>query len=313
MGLFNADNLGRKVRGKMWEDYGAPPFSVLNTIREEWQKRKHFWTDKVGIESTEGRDTRWYNATPANIYNTRGSENVAPQSISTFDPVLAELMVKWFSTPGDTILDPFAGGSVRGIIAGCLGRNYVGVDLSQKQINADELQVERLSSYINANSKINYKIGDSVNIPDIVPGIKYHMLFTCPPYYNLEQYTFDPRDLSRMRTYQDFLYKYRTILNKSVSLLSRNSFIVIVVSDLRDVNSGEMYGLVPDTMQIFREMKDVHYYNEMVLYNNPGSLPIRAGKYFEQSRKIGRTHQNVLVFWKGELDQINKKFDCPVE
>jgi hypothetical protein len=31
-----------------------------------------------------------------------------------------------------------------------------------------------------------------------------------------------------------------------------------------------------------------------------GSLPIRVGRQFAASRKLGRTHQNVLVFCKGD-------------
>ena len=31
-----------------------------------------------------------------------------------------------------------------------------------------------------------------------------------------------------------------------------------------------------------------------------GSLPIRVGRQFTASRKLGRTHQNVLVFCKGD-------------
>ena len=31
-----------------------------------------------------------------------------------------------------------------------------------------------------------------------------------------------------------------------------------------------------------------------------GSLPIRVGRQFTISRKLGRTHQNVLVFCKGD-------------
>jgi hypothetical protein len=30
-----------------------------------------------------------------------------------------------------------------------------------------------------------------------------------------------------------------------------------------------------------------------------GSLPIRAGKHFSSGRKLGKTHQNILVFVKG--------------
>ena len=31
-----------------------------------------------------------------------------------------------------------------------------------------------------------------------------------------------------------------------------------------------------------------------------GSLPIRVGRQFESASKLGKTHQNVLVFVKGD-------------
>ena len=38
----------------------------------------------------------------------------------------------------------------------------------------------------------------------------------------------------------------------------------------------------------------------MILENRIMSLGVRCPKYFEQSRKVGRHHQNVLVFYKGD-------------
>jgi hypothetical protein len=41
-------------------------------------------------------------------------------------------------------------------------------------------------------------------------------------------------------------------------------------------------------------------YNEAILVTAVGSLPIRVGRQFEAGRKLGKTHQNVLVFLKGD-------------
>lgn len=59
---------------------------------------------------------------------------------SIFDPVLCELAYLWFSPVGGVVLDPFAGGSVRGIVCAALGRRYVGIDLRQEQIEANRSQ-----------------------------------------------------------------------------------------------------------------------------------------------------------------------------
>ena len=41
-------------------------------------------------------------------------------------------------------------------------------------------------------------------------------------------------------------------------------------------------------------------YNEAILVTAVGSLPIRVGRQFSAGRKLGKTHQNVLVFVKGD-------------
>jgi len=58
---------------------------------------------------------------------------------SIFDPVLTELAYRWFCPQGGSILDPFAGGSVRGIVAAHLGYQYTGLDLRSEQIAAISL------------------------------------------------------------------------------------------------------------------------------------------------------------------------------
>jgi hypothetical protein len=56
---------------------------------------------------------------------------------SIFDPVLCEVVYRWFCPPGGSVLDPFAGGSVRGIVAARLGLSYTGIDLSERQLAAN--------------------------------------------------------------------------------------------------------------------------------------------------------------------------------
>ena len=60
---------------------------------------------------------------------------------SIFDPVLCEIAYRWFCPQGGTVLDPFAGGSVRGIVASRLGRRYVGIELRPEQVEANRAQV----------------------------------------------------------------------------------------------------------------------------------------------------------------------------
>ena len=291
--------------------FGWPPFSILNTISWDWQRRKDEW-ENLYRDSTKGRDVKRFNATPTNTFSARGIEAKEAESVSEFDPFLCELMYKWFSRPGDRVLDPFAGGCVRGTVAAVLGRDYFGIDLSGIQTEMNVSQFFDVSTrYTDIQGIADWCCGDSeVKLDQIIS--TFDMVFTCPPYYNLEKYTNDPKDLSNLPTYEDFLHKYSSILHKSAQKLEPNSFFVIVVSEIRasvsEMNKSYYRGFVPDTIQILRDHCGLHYYNEIILENAIGSLPIRAPKNFDRSRKIGRHHQNILVFYKGDISAIEKKF-----
>lgn len=307
MALFKQEK--QSVPSTLLRDrYGWPPFSVLNTISFDWQRRKDEW-ENVIVDSTLGRDTKRYNATPTNTFSARGTNAKKANSISSFDPYLCELMYRWFSRPGDKILDPFAGGNVRGTVAAILNRHYAGVDLSEQQVNANKEHYAVIQDkYTNIKGTAKWVCEDAIYIDT---DYKVDMVLTCPPYYNLEVYTKDPRDLSRMPTYADFLHKYSTILQKSAECLKEDSFFVIVVSEVRadshDISNSHYLGLVPDTIKILQDC-NLSYYNEIILMNNIGSLPVRAPKFFDRTRKIGRHHQNILVFYKGDLSHIENKF-----
>lgn len=143
---------------------------------------------------------------------------------SIFDPVLCELVYRWFCPPTGHVLDPFAGGSVRGIVAGVLKRSYTGIDLRPEQVKANEVQARRILK--KGHGKVKWIVGDSVNVVDLAPR-EYDLVFSCPPYADLERYSDDPRDLSTMK-YADFLDVYRTIVDKSTRAIQRKQPRIVV-------------------------------------------------------------------------------------
>ena len=229
----------------------------------------------------------------------QGVDEATATGTSIFDPVLCELVYRWFCFSGGSVLDPFAGGSVRGIVASKLGLKYTGIDLSEVQIKANREQADKICS-----EKPVWIVGDSANIKTLAPG-DYDLIFSCPPYFDLEIYGEDKRDLSTL-SWEDFLEKYRVIIWDSVGMLKDNRFACFVVGDIRD-KKGFYRGLPWETIQAFQDAGTT-LYNEAVLITAVGSLPIRIGKQFGNYRKLGKTHQNVLVFYKGDPKKIKDQF-----
>lgn len=224
---------------------------------------------------------------------------------SIFDPVLCELAYRWWCPPGGLILDPFAGGSVRGIVASKLGRRYFGCELRAEQVAANRDQADRICD----DPMPVWHVGDSRDIVAHAAGIEADFLFSCPPYADLEVYSDDPQDLSTL-AYADFREAYFHIVAESAKLLRNDRFACFVVGEVRG-KDGSYYGFVPDTIEAFRRA-GLAFYNEAILVTAAGSLPIRAGKQFDASRKLGKTHQNVLVFVKGDAKRVTEAIG-PVE
>ena len=224
------------------------------------------------------------------------SETAAGTSgTSIFDPVLCEIAYRWFSPPGGLILDPFAGGSVRGIVASKLGRRYIGHELRAEQVAANRAQGSELCG--DDEFPPAWIAADSRTIDRTCADVDADMVFSCPPYADLEVYSDDPADLSTL-PYAQFRAAYFEIVAKACARLRADRFACFVVGEVRD-KKGNYIDFVGDTVQAFRDA-GLHYYNEAILITAAGSLPIRAGKQFSSGRKLGKTHQNVLVFVKGD-------------
>lgn len=302
---------------KLSDRFIIPPFSVLDTKQGIWQQRKNYWLS-LGIKSEIGRDSmalnfsgikdssvvsgsglNWSELTKDMVSKIAGNSN----GVSVFDPVLCELAYQWFNIPKGKILDPFAGGSVRGIVASKLGFEYLGNDLRQEQIEANRINAAEVLT----DSEIypTWTNGDSLNIDKLAKGYEADMIFSCHPYADLEVYSDMKEDISNM-PYKEFVSVYREIIHKSCEILKEDRFAVFVVGDVRD-KKGLYQNFVSNTIDSFLDC-GMFLYNEMILLNSLGNAGMRAAKTFNGGRKVIKVHQNVLVFYKGDPKKIKQNY-----
>lgn len=273
------------------DDFIIPPFSYLDTKMKYWKDRRSMWNKYVG-DSTETRDDDFGRA-----YNFQ--KQSLQKRTSTFDPVLVELMYKWFC-PKDNIkiLDPFGGEQTKGIVAGCLGYEYYGMELRQEQVDLNRKLAEKYPT-------VHYVCGDSTKIIDAIDDRDFTFCFTSPPYYNLEVYSDNESDISTKQSYTAFLDFLFEIFEECYMMLQNNTFTVVKIGEVRN-KYGSYYGLVPDFIRLMRAM-GWKYYNEIILLNDIGSAQLRAAGNMK-SRKIVKLHQNVLVFYKGDMSKIKDNY-----
>jgi len=282
--LFNIVETNPLLHDKFIE----PPFSVLDTKSGNWQKRKRLWKG-IGMKSEVGRDAKTFNISDwLKEKPTNGAMNMS--DVSIFDPALCEVLYHWFCPDGGHMLDPFAGGSVRGVVAHYLGYKYTGIDIRQEQIDSNR---EQGLDILDVNNQPQWYVGDSnIVLDDFID--KFDFVFSCPPYADLEVYSDIEGDISNMK-YDEFMDAYEQIIAKSCALLKPGGYACFVVGEVRG-KDGNYIGFVPDTIEAFKKC-GMGFYNEGILLNSIASASMRAGGNMK-SEKLVKVHQNILVFKK---------------
>lgn len=293
MSFLNEDEeeIKEEASKKLTDEFLIPPISVFDTRQGYWQDRKRAWKS-LGISSDVGRDEALLGQGLKQLAEKQGSKTLTGTSI--FDPVLCEVMYKWFNVHEGSIFDCFAGGSVRGIVAEKLGYKYIGIDLRKEQIEANILNAQEMG--LNPT----WICDDSLNADLYVEDDSVDLLFSCPPYADLEVYSDDERDISNM-DYEQFKEVYRKIIDISCRKVKNDRFAIFVVGDVRD-KKGYYRNFIDYTKECFNK-NGFMTYNEIILLEQLGTIPLRA-RYVFKKRKVAKAHQNVLIFYKGDINNI---------
>ena len=310
-----------------------PPFSILDSRQGYWQARKKMWRGVIGDmgQSRQGKLVQSIELQYKDLYTKtaehrktlgisfreylekyvpeevkeRESQKVLSTGVSLFDPVLAEILCKWF-TPykGAKIFDCFAGDTQKGLVFGTCGYEFKGVELRQEQVDINnEVIAER-------GLPISYVCDDGQNVANHFEPESQDLLFSCPPYFDLEVYSDLPNDASNQGTYEEFIAILENAFKAAFGCLKENRFAVVVLGDVRSKKDGSYYDFGGDVKRIFREA-GAHLYNELILIEMSSSVALRAKKYME-SRKVAKMHQNILVFYKGDPAKVRNEF-APIE
>lgn len=294
--LFGNDIVSKK---KLSDWFIVPPFSILNSASRDWQEKKKKWMLRIN-DKAQAR---------SNALSRCGHE---PQSknwqfmaikgdtTSILDPVMSEIVLHWFTCDNHVIFDPFAGDAVFGFVSAYKNRIFRGIELRKEQVDFNQNLIDELKT------DAVYYCDSSENMDEYIDDNSVDFIFCCPPYADLEIYSDLPNDLSNME-YGDFFSILGKILTNTYSKLKENRFAVVVIGEVRHKTTGEYLGIVPNVINIMRNA-GYKYYNEIILQTPIGNLHMRAGQYMNKNRKIGKMHQNILVFYKGDLRQIKNNF-----
>jgi hypothetical protein len=295
--------------------------NVWTTTRADWLKMKKELNEKIeaagekhGIKNPKfaSRDGCWQGGSGmANIVLAKqsidgdeiktDSSKTLNGNASVLDPVACEVILRFFMPKnGRRVYNPFGGGVQFGFLAGLYGYDYVASEIRQNQCDANNAICQDL------NSAKWIKSDSSTYTPDG----KFDLAFSCPPYYQVEEYLdYDGKppagELNNIPTYEQFRDTLFAGYKKAIDALNDNCFFVIMTGDSRD-SKGAYYGCEAEH-ELFFKQQGLHIYNKIV-YLECEFTRLAQAKVTLNTRKFPKREQKIYAFYKGNISQIKNHY-----
>jgi len=292
--------------------------ATWNSTKGDWLKMKREWNEKIdaagkkhGVENPKfaSREGAWQgNSGMSNIVlQTKkivDGEIVSDKTkslnanVSVLDPVVCECVLRFFMPKnGKRVYNPFGGGVQMGFVTGSYGYEYLSSEIRQNQTDANNAICKDFS-----NTK--WVKSDSSKF---TPDQKYDLVFSCPPYYQVEDYLdYDGKppigELNSIPTYEEFRDTLFEGYKNAISVLNDNCFFVVMTGDSRD-KKGAYYGCEAEH-ELFFKSQGLHIYNR-ITYLECEFTRLATAKKTLATRKFPKREQKILVFYKGDMSKIS--------
>jgi hypothetical protein len=264
----------RPPQGKAWFQTTTTVWRVDELIRRsvrDWRRL----TNETGHTGTRTGTMR---ADHDSVYTGTNSVFPAP---------LVEWVLLRYAPSGSHILDAFAGGPPRAVVASIMGYQYSGFELREDQIAENQAILRELKL-----GNVQYIHGDARFLDADLP--KFDFSLTCPPYYDLEQYSDLDADLSNARTYWEFNAGMALCADAHRRHMKPGAFVCIVVGPFRDKKTGELIDFPAHTVENFREAGFI-YWQQIILSKNFASAAKRSTNAW-RGHKLVPCHEFLLIF-----------------
>ncbi|MGQ9799452.1 MAG: TRM11 family SAM-dependent methyltransferase [Ignavibacterium sp.] len=185
------------------------------------------------------------------IFNKRDNSGAHNASYwGNFIPQIPNQLIKRYTKKGDWVLDPFAGSGTSLIECRRLGRNAIGIDLSQK---AAEISKDNLSKEKNPYNVITEIINDDSSTIDLKNHLNrfhikhFQLIIMHPPYWDIIKFSDEKNDLSNAKSVKEFLKMFTDVLINTSAHLEKKRYLAVVIGD--KYSDGEWIPLGFLTMQ----------------------------------------------------------------
>jgi DNA modification methylase len=258
------------------------PRNRLNDLtNREWvQETKSFWLADGGNGSLAEPEvleefSRWLRETRGDeqaerllgqllgsrlvsVNPPRGGKKIAHPA--TFSERDVERLIRFFTKPGELVLDPFVGSGSTLLAARACGRAGLGLELIPQWAQLARERAAAQDDLFGQTLPAQVRQTDALAGLQEMPADSVDFIVTSPPYWRIlrkrpgmkaqqerqdkgltTHYSEDPADLGNVADYGDFLARLGDIFAECGRVLRPNRYLAVIVSDFRDGRRFVLY------------------------------------------------------------------------
>jgi len=250
----------RKIRKNALDKFGEVPtsiwrpnYSIGKTIIEFDERKQQYkaeekhknmeYGDKLSLTEKKKQPTKheFVKIFGMSSQNVRGKS----AGLSTFPPDLAKRIVEFYSSKYETILDPCAGHNSRMQVTFQLDRNYIGYDICHEFMDFNrrvkKIILGEAEQTLLFDSKVKIILREQSSEKLVEQNNTIDMIYTSPPYWDIEYYDDSPKQLGYKKTYSEFLGALKQVIFECYRVLKPQKFCIFNINDFRKNNLYYMY------------------------------------------------------------------------
>lgn len=214
---------------------------------------------------------------------------------------LCEKLIRTFSKQGSIIIDPFNGIGTTTVAAQNLGRQAVGIELSEEFCNLAKQRVGE-----DANIKIIH--GDSFDVLKSLPANHFDLCITSPPYWDILNrkrsadkkesinYSDKSNDLGNITNYSDFIKSLTKLFAEVHKVLKVGGYCIVNVMDIRKKST-----FYPFHSDLATELQKIGFiYDDLIIWDRQADYNNMRPLGYPYKFRINKVHEFLLIFIKKE-------------
>ena len=283
----------RERRKEIVDKYGTVPTSVWNV---SYKDNKLIWdprTKQAAVayhDPTMSKEMQDAFSTSGRTVRGKG----AGQSLLPYDFV--QRVVKFYSEPGEIVLDPTMGDATVMTVVYQLNRHFIGYDISEENFKMNVELKQRLlgqaeqATLLNNEVEIDIYKQSSESMTQISDETA-DMVFFSPPYWDLEYYGEEPEQLGFGKSYEDFLAGLGRVINETHRVLKKDKFCCININDFR--KNGKFYDYHADVINLMNAAGYKRHDSIIVVW--PNCIGQAFASQVEDRKICAKAHEYLII------------------